>query len=144
MKNRIKTIVFMALWMAFLLFQACVSVPPRHLTHFHLQQFSLIPFGTFLVALPNVPKRWYAYYSALCISTFIAMFSYHIRGTSSRLGWEQGVAKAFLPVLIIFAVVTASTVAAWLRQIIQAQLGKLMRYANKSLLTYFKKSNTTF
>ena len=132
MKNRIKTVVFMALWVVFLFFQAFASVPPRRLTLFHLQQFSLIPLGAFLVALPDVPKRWYAYFSALCVTPFIAMFSYHIRGTSFRLGWEAGVAIAFLPVLIIVAVGTASTVAAWLRQIIQTGLGQLMGNANKT------------
>jgi hypothetical protein len=133
MKNRIKTIVFMALWMMFLIFQACASVPPRHLTLRHMQQFSLIPLGAFLVALPDVPKRWYAYFSVLCVAPLIAMFAYHIRGTSSRLAWDEGIARFFLPILIIVAVVTASTLAAWLRQVIQTEIGKLKRHANQPL-----------
>jgi hypothetical protein len=130
MKNRIKTIVFMVLWLMFLLFQASASVPPRRLTLFHLQQLSLIPLGAFLVALPDVPKRWYGYFAAICIVPFIAMLDYHIAGTSHHLGWTGNATWYALPVLIITAVVIASTLAAWLRQIIQTGIGKLKGHVN--------------
>ena len=131
MRNKRNTIVFMVLWAIFLSLELIASVPPRRLTLFHLQKLSLIPLGVFLVALPKVPKRWYAYFSALCLTPFIALFDYHIAGTSRHLGWTGEVTRYLLPALIIIAVVTASTVAAWLRQIIQTGIQTLARNANK-------------
>ena len=133
MKNRITTVVLFALWMLVVLGLSFTTIPPRRLTFGHIIQFSLVPLGVFLVALPGVPRRWFAYFAALAVAPQIAMFSYHIRGTSYSLGWHKGIAQAILPILIIVAVVTASTVAGWLRQIIQTGIGKLIATKRRSL-----------
>jgi hypothetical protein len=133
MKNRITSIMLMALWMFVVLGLSYTSVPPRHLTLSHMLQFSMIPLGAFLAALPNVPRRWFAYAAALAVAPQIAMFSYHIRGTSYRLGWDKGIARTLLPILIIVAVVAASMLAAWVRQIIQSGIEKQKGHANQTL-----------
>ena len=122
----------MVLLFLLLLVSGVSMVPPRRLTSFHNHQFALVPACTFVAALPGVPIRWFAYFAALAVAPQIAMFSYHINGTSAHLGWDTGLARAILPILIIIAVVTASTATAWLRQVIQKGIGTLIGNANKT------------
>lgn len=136
MKRITTSIAILAILFLLLIVTGGVSVPPRRLTAYHLHQFSLIPVCAFLAALPGVPIRWFAYFASLAVAALIAMFSYHINGTSSLLNWDNGLSKAILPILIIVAVVTASTLSAWLRQILHKGFGKLMRNANKSVDSY--------
>jgi hypothetical protein len=92
--------------------------------------FAMIPAGAFLAALPGVPRRWYAYYSALAVAFMIAVFSYQIDGTSYHLGWNEGVARAIVPMVIIGVVVGSSVLAAWLRQMVHGTIGRLRANAN--------------
>jgi hypothetical protein len=122
----------MVLALSFLLFSPVASVPPRRLMSYHVQQFALIPLCAFLAALPGVPTRWFAYFSALAVAPMIDKFSYQIEGTSFRLGWNQGICRFLLPVLIIMAVVISSVVAAWLRVGLQTAIARRSRNANNT------------
>jgi hypothetical protein len=132
MKRKTISILLMILFFVLLPIIATVTVPPRRLMAYHIQQFALVPVCAFLAALPGVPVRWFAYFAAIAVTPQIAMFAYHIRGTSSHLGWDNGLTGIIIPVLIIVAVVTASTVSAWLRQNIQTGIERHTGNANKT------------
>ena len=127
MSRKTPSVLLMALACVTIWLSLSVSVPPRRLTAQHIGPFALIPVSAFVAALPGVPTRWFAYFSALAVAPLLGAFAYQINGTSFRLGWGQGILRGVLPMLIAAAVVTASVAAARLRMALQSAIGRLPR-----------------